>query len=667
MWKRLFEPIKIAGLELPNRIAMAPMGIGSMLTESGGFSPRAIDFYCERARGGTGLLITGLFRVENEIEKFKTHHPSCITEDPEHFISTATELTEAVHAYNSKIFLQLSAGFGRSAYPSRMLAVQPVAPSAIPNYWEPSITCRELKTEEVEHIVSAFGKAAEIAVRSGFDGIEVHAVHEGYLLDQFVITLFNRRTDKYGGDLQGRLTLPIEILQTVKKSAGKHFPVVLRFSIKSYIKDWRQGGLPGERFKEMGRDTEEGLEIAKILEKAGYDALNADAGSYDAWYWAHPPLYQEHGCYLHLTEKLKQVVHIPVIVAGRMEMPNIAEKALIDNKADIIAIGRGLLAEPHWAQKVKQGKNENIRPCIGCHDGCFLRMATGLPLSCTVNPACGRESSFAIQPALKLKKVMVVGGGVAGMEAARVAALRGHRVELYEKSGKLGGHLLAGSVPSFKQDEKRLLDWYLTELKQIGVNIKLGTEVAAGMVEVANPDVVIVATGSTANLPDVPGIENPNVATAVEVLLGKKAAGNSIVVVGGGLVGCETALWLAQQGKNITIVEALDGLMLGGMPVHHANQTMLEDLLKYHKVNIQTGVSLIEVTGSGAMLINNRTSQKSLIAADTVVMAVGLTGDKKLYRTLAGSANEVYLIGDAQKARKLINAIWDAYEVARNI
>ena len=434
-YQKLFEPIKIAKMEIMNRIAMAPMGIGSLCTEEGGFSQRAIDYFVERARGGTGLIITGIFKIENEIEKFIGPNPPCITAHPQHFIATASELTEGVHAYGSKIFVQLTAGFGRSVNPSeKVLAVQPVAPSAIPNYWEPRITCRELKTEEVERLVKGFGDAAEIAVEAGFDGVEIHAVHEGYLIDQFAIALFNRRTDKYGGDLKGRITFSREIVHEIKNRVGKDFPVSLRFSIKSYIKDWGQGALPGESFIEAGRDVAEGLEIARLLEEAGYDAFNADAGSYDAWYWAHPPLYQEHGCILPLTEQLKKVVSVPVMVAGRMELPDLAEKALAGNMADMVTIGRGLLAEPHWPNKILSGQIEDIRPCIGCHDGCFQRMLLKGPLSCTVNPSCGRESALAIRPARAVKDVMIIGGGIAGMEAARVAALRGHKVSLYEKS-----------------------------------------------------------------------------------------------------------------------------------------------------------------------------------------------------------------------------------------
>ena len=664
-YSRIFEPIKIGKVEIKNRIAMAPMGVGGLTTPEGAFSQRAIDYYIERARGGTGLIITSLVKIENEIEKPRILSIPCLSVNPRYFIRTASELTEGVHAYGVRIFMQLTAGSGRASGPAGLLK-QPVAPSAIPNYWDPTVTCRELKTEEVERLVQAFGEAAKVAVAAGFDGVEIHAVHEGYLVDQFTIALFNRRTDKYGGDLKGRLTFPIEIVREIKKEAGIDFPVQLRYSIKSFIKDWGKGGLPGEEFKEAGRDTEEGLKAAEILEAAGYDAFDADAGSYDAWYWAHPPLYQEHGCYLPLTEKLKKVVNVPVIVAGRMELPELAAAAIAEDKADIVGLGRGLLAEPHWPNKLLEGKIERIRPCLGCHDGCFERMALGRPLSCAVNPACGRERDYAIQPAHEIKSVMVIGGGVTGMEAARVATMRGHKVSLYEKSEQLGGHLIEGSVPAFKKDVARLLKWYKTELSEISVEIHLDKEVSPEMVLKEEPSAVVVATGSRYALPDIPGIDREKVIIATDFLLGKRQVEDPIVIIGGGLTGCETALWLAQQDKQVTIVEMLDELMRAGIPVHHANRTMLLDLLKFHKVEVLTNTSLLEITDDGVGLIDS-SFHRRIIHAGNIVLAMGLESDQKLSRSLMGKIPNVYSIGDAQQPRNIMHAIWDAYEVARNI
>lgn len=662
---KIFEPIKIGKLEIKNRIAMSPMAVIGLTTLGGAFSQRAVQYYIERARGGTGLIITGIVKVENEIEKWPIPSIPDLSSNPAHFIQTASELTEGVHAYGARIFIQLTAGFGRVGPPGDLLS-KPVAPSAIPNYWDPTVTCREMTTEEVERLVKAFGEAAKVAVLAGFDGIEIHAMHEGYLIDQFTIAMFNRRADKYGGNLRGRLTLPIVIVNEIKSETGAGFPVQLRYSIKSFIKDWRQGGLPAEEFKEAGRDVEEGLEAAKILEEAGYDAFNADAGSYDAWYWAHPPLYQEHGCYLPLTEMLKKVVTVPVTVAGRMEIPDLAAAAIAEGKADMVSLGRGLLADPYWPTKVLEGKIDRIRPCLACHDGCDERITLGRPLSCAVNPACGRERDYAVQPACELKSVMIIGGGVAGMEAARVAAIRGHSVSLYEKNYRLGGHLIESSVPAFKEDVVRLLKWYETELAELGVQIHLDKEATSELALKEKTNVVIVATGSKSIIPDIPGIDKGKVTTATNILLGKAEVEEPVVVIGGGLTGCETALWLAQQGKKVTIVEMLDELMSAGIPVHHANRMMLLDLLKFHKVSVLKNTSFFEVTDDGVGLVN-KSFHKSALHADTIIIAVGLESDQKLFQSLVAKIPHVYLIGDAKQPRNIMYAIWDAYEVARNV
>ncbi len=661
-FRKIFEPIRIGEVEIKNRIAMAPMAIWGLLDPDGNLGKRGIEYYIERARGGVGLIVTGNFRVEKDIEAVHRGAPLLSPAS----VAPFAELAEAVHALGSKIFVQLTAGFGRVGRPS-MFRKRPVGPSSIPNYWDPTVTSRELTTEEVEQLVRCFGDAAEILAMAEIDGAEIHAVHEGYLLDQFTMSMFNRRADKYGGDLRGRLTFPIEIVQEIKGKVGHHFPVQLRFSIKSFIKDWRQGGLPGEKFEEKGRDVEEAIQAAQILEQAGYDSFNADAGSYEAWYWAHPPVYQEHGLYLPLTGKLKKAVNVPVVVAGRMEIPELAERAIAEGKADMVALGRGLLTDSHWVRKVEGGKPERIRPCIGCQDGCVDRLMCAKPLSCAVNPAVGRERAYGLEPTREPKNVMVVGGGVSSLEAARVAALRGHRVTIYEESNRLGGHLIEASVPDFKKDLARLLNWYKLELESLGegVKVNVGVEVTPDFVGREKPDVTIVATGSSSIMPDIPGIEKDNVVTDSDLLLGNRKAGGKAVVVGGGMVGCEVALWLAQQGKGVTVVEMLPELMTA-THVPHPNRIMLLDLLKLRGVEALTDHCLLEVTDEGAVLMSG-TSGKREVKADTVVLSVGLRPNRDLYDALRGKVPNLHLIGDARKAHNIMNSIWDAYEVARGI
>ncbi|MGZ3614449.1 MAG: oxidoreductase, partial [Thermodesulfobacteriota bacterium] len=574
------------------------------------------------------------------------------------------ELAEAIHSLGAKIFVQLTAGFGR-VVSSLRLQSQPVSASPIPHYWNPRQTCRELKTEEVEQLVKAFGDAAEVLAAAGVDGVELHG-HEGYLFDQFTTALWNRRTDKYGGDLEGRLMLPFEVLKEIKGRVGAGFVVQYRFGLKHYVKALNSGALPGEQFIEAGRDIEEGLQMARMLEAAGFDSLHVDAGCYDSWYWAHPPVYQEPGFMVDMAAAAKKVVRIPVIAVGKLANPDLAEKIIAEGKADMVAIGTGLLTDPFWVKKVREGDQERIRPCIGCYDGCMGRITRGKPLSCAVNPATGRERFYRLERAESSRKVMVVGGGPAGLEAARVASMRGHRVVLYEKDTSLGGHLLEASVPNFKKDLATLLGWYKKELTTLNLDIKKNLEVSAELIRKENPDVTILATGSVPIIPNIPGVELEKVSTANDLFHGKKKARGEILVVGGGLIGCETALWLAQQGKKVTIVEILGDLMIGGIPVQHMNRLMLLDLLKFHRVEIFTNTSLLEITQNGVDLLDGGSERRNF-PADTIVLAVGLKPDRELYQTLEGQTPNLYAIGDSRKAQNIMNSIWDAYEVARMI
>jgi 2-enoate reductase len=655
----LFEPIAIGKVEIKNRIAMAPMGIIGLTEPDGNPAQRAIDYYIERARGGVGLIITSVFKVESEIER-NIHTEHLINSES---VAPFGEMSEAVHALGTKIFVQLTAGFGRVA-PLRILRTKPVSASAVPNYHDPSVICRPLEIEEIEKIVLSFGNAAAILAAAGVDGIELHG-HEGYLLDQFTTAIWNNRTDKYGGTLEKRLTFSIEVLKEIKKRAGKDFPVQYRFGLKHNIKGLRSGGLAGENYVEAGRDIQEGIEMAKLLEKAGFEALHVDAGCYDSWYWAHPPVYQEHGCMVDMAARVKKVVKIPVVAVGRLEVPELADRVIAEGKTDIVALGRGLLADPKWPNQTAAGKTEQIRPCIGCHDGCIGRFLTGRPLSCAVNPACGRETAYRLTPAEETKKIAVIGGGIAGMETARVAALRGHTVKLYEKKEHLGGHLIEASIPAFKHDLVTLLEWYKKQIEDLGVEVYLGIEASEALIFQDRPHVSVVATGSIPLIPDIPGIEKYSVITCIDALQGKQKTGRNVVVIGGGLVGCETALWLAQEGKQVTVVEMLPEFMTGGLTVPGMNKLMLLDLLALNKVNMLTGAKVEAVTDAGIMAFNGH--EHRVIPADTVVLAAGLKPDNKLYRSLTGKVELVYSVGDCTQPRNIMGAIWDGYEVGRTI
>lgn len=658
----LFSPISIGKVSIKNRFAMAPMGPLGLGDAQGGFNQRGIDYYTARARGGTGLIITGVTFVDNTIEEHGMPNCPNSTYNPVQFVRTAREMTERVHAYNARIFLQMSGGFGRVTIPTNLGEFPPVAPSPIQHRWLDK-TCRALTVDEIHELVRDFGEGAYNAKRAGFDGVQIHAVHEGYLIDQFAISLFNQRTDEYGGSLENRLRFAREIVEEIKRRCGQDFPVMLRYSPKSFIKALREGALPGEEFEEKGRDLPEGVEAAKLLVSYGYDALDVDVGSYDAWWWSHPPMYQKKGLYMPYAKLVKENVDVPVLCAGRMDDPDMAEGAVNDGVCDIISLGRPLLADPDYVNKLRRGERKCIRPCISCQEGCMGRIQEYSMVNCAVNPQAARERVTAYNPVLKAKRVLVIGGGVAGCEAARVLAERGHKPEIMERSGHLGGNLLAAGAPPFKEDDIALVHWYENEMQRLNVPVHFNTAVDPDSALYEEYDAVIVATGATPK--KFPLGENAPVYTATDALLGKTPIGEHVTVVGGGLVGCETALWLAQEGKCVTIVEALDRLMAVNKPLCHANSEMLERLLPFHGVETLVSSSVQKYEG-GKIFVKTPQGERQL-DCDTVILSVGFREDRGVFDAWETSAREIYLLGDAKKVANIMYAVWDAFEVANHI
>ena len=647
---KLFEPGKIGRLHVKNRIAMSAMSLGGLVHPDGRLSQRGIDYYVARAKGGAGLIITSACEVSRDLERFPIYplgHELII--DNKMYVGWLDELADAVHDYGAKVAVQLNAGYGRvlpreSLIQSGMKS--PIAPSPVPWLHDPSVMTRELATEEVEHLVQSFGVAAEVVGNAGIDAIEL-CCHAGYLFDQFLTSLWNKRTDKYGGDQEGRLRFVVEVVQRIKKVLGEDFPVIIKFGLMHYF--------------EGGRKVEEGLEIARGLEASGVDALCVDAGSYETRYWSIPSEFQPPGCTVNLSEMAKKAVNIPVMVVGKIGYPQIAERVLQDGKADFIALARALLADPEWPNKVRDGKLEDIRPCIGCLEGCSHRILQGKSISCTVNPATGREVDFTIRPSENKKTVLVIGGGPGGMEAARVAALRGHRVALWEKGDTLGGNLIPASKPDFKNDYRTLINYLSTQIKKLGVDIKLGKEATPALIKKMNPEVVFVATGSPPIIPGIPGVEKGNVVTAIDVLLGKKEAGASVVVIGGGIIGCETALYLSQKGRKVTIVEICDSV---ARDMFWVNRMHLLKLLGDADVKILTETRVLQITDE-SIKVADVCDRESTLEVNTIVLALGLKPDNKLYDTLKGQVVEVYSIGDCKEPRKVINAIWEGFRLAR--
>jgi 2-enoate reductase len=523
--------------------------------------------------------------------------------------------------------------------------------SPLPSFWDPSVIARELTIDEIGEMVRDYEYSCGIIAQSGIDAIEIHA-HQGYLLDQFTTAIWNRRTDKYGGDLEGRLRFPLEIVAAARRAVGPDFPIIYRYGLTHYF--------------EGGRTVEEGQEIARRLEAAGVDALDIDCGAYETNNRAQPPTTQPLGCMVELAELAKQVVKIPVVTVGKLGFPDLAERVLQEDKADFVSLGRPLLADPDWPNKVKEGRPEDIIPCIGCHEGCLRRALSGKHISCAVNPACGCERDYTITPVEKKKRVLVIGGGPGGMEAARVATLRGHEVTLWEKGYSLGGNLVPAAIPDFKMEYKLFLDYLITQIKKLGIKTRFNLEATPELVEKFNADVVFIATGATPIIPDYPGMKEAiakgKVVTAVDALLGEKEIGKRVVIIGGGLVGCETGLWLAQQGKSVTVIARHEAMR----EMWWVNAKDVREKLDEAKAKLLTFTNVIEITDDGVVIADDKGKQSTL-KADSILLAVRMEPDRALWEALRDRLPEAYAIGDCVESRMVLDAMWEGYRTARLI
>ena len=533
----------------------------------------------------------------------------------------------------------------------------------LPNVWVPEKTHRALPVEEIHSIIKEYGICAKLLKEAGVDGIEVHAVHEGYLLDQFAIESMNWRKDEYGGSLENRLRFAVEIVKEIKTAAGEDFPVSMRYSVASKMKGFNSGALPYEPYKEFGRSLEESPKVAMILEEAGYDMLNVDNGTYDSWYWAHPPMYMPPACNMAEAKYIKNFVKIPVCCAGRMENLDVSYHAIRDDHIDALGVARQFLAEPHWPNMVKEGRYEDVKPCISCHNACF-GLLWGAGTRCVLNPAAMKEDEYIITEAETKKKIAVIGGGIGGMEAAMVCARRGHQVDLYEKSNELGGVFIAAAAPEFKESDKKLIEWYRREItKYEAVTLHMNTEINLDSLEELGADEYIIAVGAARRTVNVPGADTADIMDAIDYLRGEKEVGDSVVVIGGGLTGCEIAYDLALKGKQVSVVEMQDKI-LNVRELAAPNSTMLKDLLNYHKVNVITSASIKTISKAG--LRYEKDGIESGIKCDSIIASIGYNARNDLQEKFAEKSN-VHVVGDSAMEGNLKHVVWPVWDLCKEI
>ena len=685
-YSALFTPWKIGNVEIPNRIVQCSMGGTSLFgwLEPCHFDKEAANFLLTRAKDGVGLVLPGMQCVRDTMGR------RWLYQNKKMFKELADYMVE-YHKTGSKLFIQLAAGFGRSMAVAPWMVTlnnnkllgalaRPVidvsyccaSASATPNRWQEDMLSRPMTVEEIHEMVDAFGKTAKLLREAGVDGVEIHAVHEGYLLDQFTIANWNHRTDEYGGSFENRFRFPVEVVQSIKRQAGADFPVSLRYSVVSKTKAWGKGAMPYETdFEEFGRDMAESEKAVKYLEEAGYDMFNCDNGTYDAWYWAHPPQYMPDNCNLEYVEHIKKFTNCPVVCAGRMDPVKAAEE-IAAGRLDAVAIARQNLVDHEWIHKILSGREDEIKPCIRCHNGCFnmskfkgtanlQSMDDSLHLArCALNPTTMQHNKYKIVPTRNPKKVAIIGGGIGGMECALVLKQRGHTPVIFEKTNELGGLFLTASAMSFKENDKELIRWYLNEVAKEGIDVRFNTEVT-DVNTLGGFDDIIVASGSIPRtMPSIPGFEKT--LTFTELLKDKKEVGDKVLFIGGGQSSCEAAYDLVLQGKHPIIVEYANDL-IAAQATCLANTSFLRDAMEYHKVPTYLESTVTEIKDNGVTVKNVKTGETFFVECDDVVNGIGFVPTP-----VGGKENkQVFRVGDCVAIGNLRTVIWRAWDVCMKI
>jgi len=685
-YNALFTPWKIGNVEIKNRIVQTSMGGTSLFgwLEPCHFDKEAAYHIMDRARNNVGLVLPGMQCVCDTMGIPGRHW---LYQNKQMFKDLAAWMPE-FHKTGAKLFIQLAAGFGRSMAINQMFvdmlknkALGAVAKGVVdieyacasasetPNRWYPELKSRPLTVEEIHEMVEAFAKTAKLLQEAGVDGVEIHAVHEGYLLDQFTIANMNYRTDQYGGSFENRYRFPVEIVQAIKRECGKDFPVALRYSVVSKTKGFCQGAVPGEEFVEFGRDMEESERAIKYLEDAGYDMFDCDNGTYDAWYWAHPPVYMPKNCNLSEVEHIKNFTTKPVVCAGKMD-PADAAVEIAAGRLDGVGIARQNLVDPEWINKILEGREEEIKPCINCHNACFsFNKSEGTPnmqtlddslhlARCALNPTTMQHNKYKIVPTKHPKKVAIIGGGIGGMEAALVLKKRGHTPVIFEKSDKLGGMYLYASAMSFKEADKALLEWYYRELKAANIEVRYNTEINVPSMLRREFQEIIVCTGAAPKKFPTPGFNKT--IDFKELLLGEKDHGDKILFFGGGQPSCEAAYEMVLQGKHPIIVEyANDLIATPGTCL--ANASFLREMLAFKKVPVYLNSTITEIC-DGYVTVKPKNGDAFKVECDTVVNGLGFVP-----APIAPDDKSVYRVGTCEKWGNLRNVIWGAWDVCMHI
>ena len=686
-YNALFTPWKIGNVEIPNRIVQCSMGGTSLFgwMEPSHLDKEAAYFLLNRAQDGVGLILPGMQCIKDPIGGRWLYQNNKMFKD-------LKEYMVEFHKTGSKLFIQLAAGMGRSmAITKPMVALlkhpilgklaSPVADldyitasaSATPNRWYDEIKSRPMTIKEIHDQVEAFAKTSKKLMDAGVDGVEIHAVHEGYLLDQFTISNMNYRTDEYGGSFENRFRFPVEIVQAIKAACGDDFPVSLRYSVVSKTKDWGKGAMPYEKdFKEFGRDMEESEKAIKYLADAGYDMFNCDNGTYDAWYWAHPPQYMPDNCNLEYVEHIKKFTDKPVVCAGRMDPVKAAEE-IEAGKLDAVAIARQNLVDHDWIHKIKEGHEDEIKPCIRCHNGCFnMAKFAGTPnvqhfndsmhlARCALNPTTMQHTRYKIVPTKNPKKVAIIGGGIGGMECALVLKQRGHIPTIFEKTDELGGLFLTASAMTFKENDKELIRWYKNEIEKQGIDVRFNTEIN-DLGVLRGYDDIIVASGSVPRMmPSIKGFDKA--LTFTQVLKDKVDVGDKVLFIGGGQSSCEAAYdMLLNFGKHPIIVEYA-GDLVAAQATCLANTSFLRDAMGYHKVPVYLHSTVTEITDKGCTVKNVETGETTFVECDSVVNGIGFVPTP-----VGGKDNKkAYRVGDCVAIGNLRTVIWRAWDVCMKI